>query len=86
MKKKPTQKKSKNKKFFGCPSCPKFTRILFLGHNSWTKISILIKISFPSRYMYNVSLQTKFKNFQYKLHSTEPALNSKNASKIDFVL
>jgi hypothetical protein len=33
-------KKFKNKKFFGCPSCPKFTRILFLGHNSWTINSI----------------------------------------------
>jgi hypothetical protein len=27
-------KKFKNKKFFGCPSCPDFSRILFLGHNS----------------------------------------------------
>jgi hypothetical protein len=27
-------KKFKNKKIFGYPSCPKFTRILFLGHKS----------------------------------------------------
>jgi hypothetical protein len=27
-------KKLKNKKYFGSPSCPKFTRILFLGHKS----------------------------------------------------
>jgi hypothetical protein len=34
MKKKSNLKKFKNKKFFGCPSYPKFTRIMFLGHNS----------------------------------------------------
>jgi hypothetical protein len=34
------EKSYNSKKFFGCPSCPKFTRILFLGHNSWTKNSI----------------------------------------------
>jgi hypothetical protein len=43
--------KLKNKKFFGCSSYPKFIRILFLGHNSRTKNSILVKNSFPSRYM-----------------------------------
>jgi hypothetical protein len=32
--KKSNSKMLKNKKFFGCPSCPKFRRILFLGHNS----------------------------------------------------
>jgi hypothetical protein len=57
-------KKVKNKKFFGCPSYPKFTRILFLGHNSWTINIILVKNSFSSRYLYNVSLQkiTKISN------------------------
>jgi hypothetical protein len=34
--KKSNSEKLKNKKFFGCPSCPKFTRILFLEHNFWT--------------------------------------------------
>jgi hypothetical protein len=33
-KKKSNLKKFKNKKYFGCPSCPKFRMILFLGHNS----------------------------------------------------
>jgi hypothetical protein len=47
--------------FFGCLSYPKFIRILFLGHNSLTKNSILVKNSFPSRYMYNVSLQKNSK-------------------------
>jgi hypothetical protein len=28
------QKKLKNKKFFGCPSCPNFKIIMFLGHSS----------------------------------------------------
>jgi hypothetical protein len=51
------EKKSNSKKFFGYLSCPKFIRILFLGHNLWTKNSILVKNSFPSRHMYNVSLQ-----------------------------
>jgi hypothetical protein len=32
--KKSNSKKLKNKKFFGCLSCPKFKRILFLEHSS----------------------------------------------------
>jgi hypothetical protein len=36
--------------------------------------------------MYNISLQKKFKDFQYKLQSTELDLSSKNTSKTDFVL
>jgi hypothetical protein len=39
--KKSNSKKLKNKKFFGCPSCPKFRRILFLGHIPKPKIGIL---------------------------------------------
>jgi hypothetical protein len=34
MKKKTNPKKLKNKKFFGCLSCPYFKIILFLGHSS----------------------------------------------------
>jgi hypothetical protein len=32
--KKSNSTKLKYKKFFGCPRCPKFRRIFFLGHNS----------------------------------------------------
>jgi hypothetical protein len=39
--KNPIQKSLKIKSFFGCLSCPKFTRILFLGHNSKPNIRIL---------------------------------------------
>jgi hypothetical protein len=45
--KKSNSKKLKNKKKLGCLSYPKFTRILFLGHNSWTKNRILVKIVSP---------------------------------------
>jgi hypothetical protein len=34
-----------------------YLRTLFLGHNSWTKNSNFVKNSFPSKCMYNVSLQ-----------------------------
>jgi hypothetical protein len=59
--KNPTQKSQNPKSFLAARAALSSQEFLFLGHNSWTKITILIKSSFPSRYMYNVCLQKNSK-------------------------